>query len=422
MKNKEIFKITSYQTEVLFQGNKLKSAIEKENSSIAVRVIKNNKLGFASGIGIKDEKKIIKQAEENSLFGEITQFDFPSNNSFIKLNTYDIDTANLSLSKMTEIGKEILEPIKAKYNKSNINIKINKAICLSEITNTSKLKASSKNTFFTAVCELEKMEQNDILLVYDYIVDYKEKNEHKKIAKEIFRKLQLSEKIVKLSCKNIPVIFTPEAVSILTLPLLQGLNGKAIAQKISPMFDKLGKKIFDEKLSLCDNPHIDKKPASMGFDDEGVPTKKNILIEKGKIKNFYFDLKTAAFCKEKSTGNGKRSSITSIPSPEIHNLIFKSGNNSLKEMIGSIKNGLIVDTVLGLGQGNTISGAFSTPLDLGFKIENGEIIGRVKEVFISGNIYDLLKNIFCISKEKKWVNGNCLFPYVLLENVSVIEK
>ena len=81
-----------------------------------------------------------------------------------------------------------------------------------------------------------------------------------------------------------------------------------------------------------------------------------------------------------------------------------------------------MEDVLGLGQGNVISGAFSNPLSLAFKIEKGEIVGRVKDVSIAGNVYDLLKNVAAVSRETEWVYNNFNLPYVLLPDMNVVTK
>jgi PmbA protein len=78
--------------------------------------------------------------------------------------------------------------------------------------------------------------------------------------------------------------------------------------------------------------------------------------------------------------------------------------------------------VLGLGQGNTLSGAFSNPLALAFKIEGGEIVGRVKDVSIAGNVYELLPEIGAVSQESSWEYTFVKMPYVLMPEINVVAK
>ena len=124
----------------------------------------------------------------------------------------------------------------------------------------------------------------------------------------------------------------------------------------------------------------------------------------------------------KSTGNGLRAGLQSEPVPGISNLIMEEGKVSFREMIKDISEGIIIDQVLGLGQGNIISGAFSNNVQLGYKIEKGKIVGRVKDVMIAGNAIEELKNIAALGNKAKWVEGKYKFPHIYLKSLSVSAK
>ena len=81
-----------------------------------------------------------------------------------------------------------------------------------------------------------------------------------------------------------------------------------------------------------------------------------------------------------------------------------------------------MENLLGLGQGNTLSGAFSNPLALAFKIEKGEITGRVKDLSIAGNVYDLLKQVAAVSRESQWVYSSFQAPYIFIPEMNVAGK
>lgn len=156
-------------------------------------------------------------------------------------------------------------------------------------------------------------------------------------------------------------------------------------------------------------------------DDEGTSHRRNVLFEGGVLRGFLYDLKTAAQSGVESTGNGSRD-LFRPPRPAPTNLMVAAGETAVSEIITGIDEGLLVEDVLGLGQGNIISGAFSNPLSLAFKIEKGEIVGRVKNVSIAGNVYDLLRDVAAVSRESLWVYGNFCLPYILLPAMNVIAK
>ncbi len=132
------------------------------------------------------------------------------------------------------------------------------------------------------------------------------------------------------------------------------------------------------------------------------------------LKNFLYDLDTAGRAGTKSTGNGVGCDPT--------NLVIKIGDTPYEEMVKNTGEGLLVHNVLGLGQGNPMSGEFSVNVQLGYKIERGEVIGRVKDVMLAGNAYDALKNIVAIGDKAEWAGGSLLTPAIGIAALSVIAK
>jgi PmbA protein len=144
-----------------------------------------------------------------------------------------------------------------------------------------------------------------------------------------------------------------------------------------------------------------------------------VLIENGVLRNFIYDLDTAGRAGAQPTGHGARRS----PS----NLVVAAGATPYVEMLRGIREGLLVHDFLGLGQGNPINGEFAVNVYLGYKIENGQIVGRVKDVMLAGNAYDALKDITAISREREWVSGPLawyagLLPYIQVGRLSVVAK
>ncbi len=103
------------------------------------------------------------------------------------------------------------------------------------------------------------------------------------------------------------------------------------------------------------------------------------------------------------------------------NVLVAPGDATFEEMVKSTKEGVIVHSVMGLGQGNIINGDFSVNISLGFKIENGEIVGRAKNAMLAGNAYEALNKIETIGSETEWVGSHCV-PAVKVAKLSVVAK
>ncbi|MCE2464186.1 MAG: hypothetical protein J4F46_09845 [Dehalococcoidia bacterium] len=95
---------------------------------------------------------------------------------------------------------------------------------------------------------------------------------------------------------------------------------------------------------------------------------------------------------------------------------------SYQDMIRGIKDGLVVEHLLGAGQSNILGGDFNANVLLGYRIENGEVTGRVKNTVISGNVYSVLKNILAIEREGHWVGGSLRTPAFCVQDVSESTK
>jgi PmbA protein len=159
----------------------------------------------------------------------------------------------------------------------------------------------------------------------------------------------------------------------------------------------------------------DQGPFSCPFDDEGTPTKPITFIKDGVLQLFYTDRRIGRQLGSGTTGNGFRPGLGSYPTPGLFNLIVQPGTASLSELIGKLESGIIVDQMLGGTAG--ISGEFSINVDLGYRVDRGQITGRVKDTMVAGSIYTALKNLVELGSDAEW-NGSCYTPSLIVEGLS----
>jgi PmbA protein len=234
--------------------------------------------------------------------------------------------------------------------------------------------------------------------------------------------LELAKNQASVRSGQMPVIFTPDGVVSAFLPaLMSAFNGKTVLEGASPLGKRLGEQVFDMQLSLYDDPTIDYAPHSRPCDDEGVPSRRVPLIESGVVRNFLYDLQTAGQSNVASTGSGGRGR-GGLMFPSVSALVFSTGKTLFEEMLLGIKEGLLIEQLMGAEQGNVLGGDFSGNVLLGYKIENGKIVGRVKNTMVSGNVYQILKDAATLGKEAKWVSGVVLAPHIYCSNLSVASK
>jgi PmbA protein len=192
--------------------------------------------------------------------------------------------------------------------------------------------------------------------------------------------------------------------------------------RLSVFTDKLGKKVAPETVSLKDNPAA-YSTANRIFDDEGVPTKENVFIDKGILKTYLHNTSTAKMFKTETTGNA------GLVTPNPWSIEMDNGNIGKDELFKEVKRGLYLTNTWYTRFQNYAKGDFSTiPRDGIFLIEKGEVKESLKDLRLSDNALTLLNNIAGVSKERQqvhwWgeVDPPCLAPYVLIKNVHITKS
>ena len=227
------------------------------------------------------------------------------------------------------------------------------------------------------------------------------------ITDEILADLRRSERFADAPTGTTAVYLTPQAVSGFLWAVNMGVNGRNVAKGTSPLRDRLGEQVFDPHLTLIDDPHVDYCPAAAEIDGDGVPTRRSTIVEKGVLKMFLYDLDSAGLAGAEPTGHRGCSPYSAEILP---------GDKPSESLLASVHDGLYVKGVMGLGQSNIINGDFACNVSLGYRIRDGEFVGRVKNIMIAGNLYDILARDVGISSDRDPVSR---LPHLVVTGVTV---
>jgi PmbA protein len=406
-------------SEVNFENDRLKSAESSQRTDIQVKVIKNGKVGISTTTDARDIDGVVSRALEAAEFGSPAHFEMPGQQPTTPVKTYDPKLLTLGKPEMIQLGHKMMGMIKAYNAEILAGAVLNKSIQQVAFANSAGAAYAAEHTDFNVGAGGQWVRGTDILFAGHSLGQKQRQIDTEDIAERAIEYFRLAEKIAPIQTGEMPVIFTPGGLIALLLSLGLGLDGKNIYLGASPLRDKLGQQVADHRFTLIDDPLLEYGPRTSAFDDEGVPRRATPLVEKGVLRNFIYDLDTAGRAGVQPTGHGTNRRPT--------NLVVSSGDTPYAEMLRNVRQGLLVHDFLGLGQGNPINGEFSVNVFLGYKIENGQLVGRVKDVMLAGNAYEALKNITAISQEREWVSGpyaffDGLFPYIQIEKLSVVAK
>jgi len=417
----DLFTQEVFNQVVNYEANVFKSYEKEERRGNGLRIINpEGKLGFYAFNRFSNPQEVVDRALEVSQLGDRVDFSIPTYPSTWEWEDFvDPRIENLEAREMIELGDYILSRIREDYPQVLVDVTIGAGREEKSLLNHHEEELKFARTFFEIGVTANQTREGDILEVYaerswgsrDINID--------DIVEEIISKLEFSQRVVTLNSGKYPVIFTPWGSLVLFLPLLYGLNGKNWVFGRSPLQNKEKKVVFSSLFSLEEV----QEPWALGscpFDDEGIITKtQRYLVDKGSLEGALWDLWSAAKRGIKPTGNGFRGSYRDLPEPGFSSLRVKNGLRDSSTLIGELEEGLIVDSVLGLGQSNIASGYFSCNVQLGFYVKEGEIQGRVKDVMISGNAYQALLNLKEISRNSRWIGGRILLPYLLVEPIEI---
>jgi PmbA protein len=223
----------------------------------------------------------------------------------------------------------------------------------------------------------------------------------------------------KPATRTVPVVFDRMVAPSLIGVVLAGLSAEAVQKRRSLFADRLGEQVGAPGLQLIDDGRLLDGPGAVPFDDEGVPTRRMVLIEDGVLKGFMHNTATAAREGRASTGNASRISFKSTPGISAHNVYFPPGDKDQAGLFAEAGEGLLVQEVTGVHSGaNPITGDFSVGVS-GLWFRNGELAEPVREVTVAAQLLDILKGIRAVGSDLRWTTGSIGGASVLVDRMTV---
>ena len=396
-----------------YEDDKLKRVNVSQTTHLGVRVIVQGKLGSAHTTDPQEANATVERAVALAEFGSEAKFDFPGAAPSRQVKTYDPVIEKTTSEELVAAGGQMLELVKAYNPEIKVGAGAGWSVGERRLINSSGLDISDQGSNYGAGVSGMLVRGTDMLFAGYHRGWRRKEIEPRQLAEHAIEQFRLAERTVGLATKAMPVIFSPRASYVLLMSLLMGINGKSVLKGDSPLAGRLGEKIASERFSLVDDGTIDYAPASGPWDGEGVPRRRTEIIKGGVLSSFLYDLDTAGKAGTTSTGHG--------PGCGTSNVIIPPGELPLAQMVKGTPEGLLVEHVMGMGQSNIMNGDFSVNLSLAYKIENGEIVGRVKDVMMAGNIYDALKRVEAIGAEPEWTGATCA-PPILIGELSLVAK
>lgn len=406
----EVYQVSSQSQPVFFEGNRLKQLESSQSMGTALRLWQDHRPGLAVAYGKIEPELLIDKAIALSQLNPPEIIDLAPPRQV----THDLTGVGASVSDLISYGDRAITRLREECPELICSAELEFEQESVTLINSQGLSCHYQESGLSYSLGAELIRGEDFLGIFDGEYSKKKLNLDP-VIEGIIRRLDWAKYNVNPPQGNIPVILTANAATLLWDTVDSALNAKRVKEKSSPWSNLQQQLVISEQISLSQQPEL--QPYDCPFDDEGMATQKLDLITKGVLNQFYGDRTISRELNLKPTGNGFRPSLDSYPSPSLVNLIVASGQDSFEELITKLDHGIIVDQIL--GGGADISGDFSVNVDLGYRVANGNITGRVKDTAIAGNVYQILKQIVALGNDTIW-NGSCFTPSLLVEGISVV--
>jgi PmbA protein len=406
----EVFVERSLQRPVLFESNALKQIETRNSEGTALRLWVEGRPGIAVAYGALQPEKLVETAIA------LSRLNLPEP---IELTDLAPEICSMHLGQsvavpqLIEWGALVLDRLLNEFADLQCVLELEHESATTELLNSKGLACRHTNQTLSIYGAAEWIRGEDLLCI-EAEQTQRDTLDIPRYVHSLTERLRWSQAQSRSPLGRLPVLFTGKAAELLWLTVEAALSSKRVLEGASPWGDRLCEPIISSELTLLQDPNLG--PFGRPFDDEGIATRRVEFIQNGILQLFYTDRTLGRQLGSGSTGNGFRPGLERYPSPGLFNLIIAPGHRSFNELLALMGNGLIVDQFL--GDVGSISGDFAINIDLGFRVKNGQIVGRVKDTLISGNVYQALTRVLALGNDAEWY-GSCYTPSILIESLSV---
>lgn len=395
-----------------FDAGRLKEVSSDQSVRFEVEVITDGRSGSAMGNDLRELEDIIDRALTLARAGSDAHFDaYPAAGELAEVKMHSNRTVELTRERMIEACQLYVNRMKDFDADLHVEAGCEKQETESVIVTSGGVCETLRGTRWRLGGHVQRTEGTSMLFVGSGRSwrDAGELFDPEFITAETLRDLQRGQSTAPSGEGRMTVLLPPSLTARLFKALEMGVNGRNVARGNSPLEGRIGEQVLDPSITLTDDPHADYADGATAVTSEGVPTRVTSIFENGVLRTFLYDLDSAGLA-----GDGTEPTGHDGCGP--WSLTIPGGQKPSEQLLSETDDGLYIAQLLGFGQGNLINGDFSCNVGLGFRVKGGEIVGRVKDTMVAGNIYELLKSDVELSSD---VEPTIRMPYLKVRGISV---
>jgi len=428
----EAFLSMSSSTSIDIERGQIVRSIKRMDQGLGVRAVYRKAVGF-SYVNTLTDKNVEEAAARAFRAARASRLDknwrnLPSPRRFGETEgTYDKRIVAVSSDELVETAAVMLGAVEA-YDKRVLSVAggVGASVFHTVVVNSHGVEAFDRGT--AVGCSMETIARDGVDVTpacYELNAERVYDIDPEGVGREAARQAVSSLKAKKIESGAFPVIFTQAAFrSLIYYTLINAVKADYVQRERSALKDKIGEKVASDLVTVYDDGLLDGGLLTRKFDGEGVPCQKTLVIDRGVLKHFLYDNYTANKAGAESTGNASRAGLApyaSTPVLEASNFTFKGGNKTPEELVGEVGEGLLVYGVQGAHSSNPESGEFSVVATPVWKIEDGNVAYAVREVMLTGVVFDVLRNVSALGNNVRKM-GQLVAPWIRVENVRAVGR
>lgn len=425
----EILAMQSYGHQLDIEAGKISLAAGGGDGGYGIRVVEDGKFGYAHLVDLKSADKAIQQAMSIARISpSIKGFTLPSNQDAGEVK-------GLFDKKILSIGPEdLLEQADSILNEVSSLDK--RAVVTGGglgVSATAGVLTSSEGIDHHGITTSHGLGVQVSIDENDQLTSSWQGESSKKLIEVIpncvAKSVEWAQKTrdpikVDNGAEDLPVLMTSEGIgSLFSIVIPSAIRGERLARMESFWSGKQGHHVLAEDLTLIDNARMEGGISSSSRDGEGVPTQSQVIVESGKLVGSLWSTRDSAklvaegkIDKASTTGSASRGGHQSPPVTTCSNLQLTSSSksNTVDELLERMDCGYIVNSVMGAHTANPTSGDFSVTTSSILRVEDGEVIGAIKQAGLSGNMAKALSKDVFLSDDVRVSGGSMHIPDILL--------
>ena len=418
----------------MFTQGTLTRVANSSSSGTGARIVLDGRLGCAGGTDHLTIDRLVEDSIEAARFGPqvgALQLPGPSPVGPEPGGAFCDETAGLTAADLVLVGREVIAAVHSARGDVVVDATVTRTVVDEVLANTAGLIYVRPSTRFSVSVTAKRNRDGDLVSSVAACSATRRSAARVQpvgLAQEVVDQLARCDTSASISTGEYPVVLSGEAVAGLLYPLLLALDGSSLARGVSPLARTRKTLRLSSSLHLYSDPFVQSAPASYARDGDGYAARQVDFIRDGLLVEGMFDAATAArwgirFPDAREwarPGCGARAATSGATTPSAAVLTLAPGGS--RNLLDGIDRGLYVESLLGVRMGNPIGGEFSNSVHIGSLIERGQLVGRVKNTMLAGDVYAALANVAGVGARATWVGGDALLPDIRIDGMRVISK